>query len=119
MNLYLIEMFGVSLLLTLLIELIMASFLGIGIGKDLLVIILVNVLTNPVVVLLCWLWRLYLPQVNLFWIQIPLEVLVVFAEYRIYKSMAGNGWRCKKPFRFSVAANGASWFTGVILTWIR
>ncbi len=119
MKLYLIEMFGVSLLLTLVIELTIAGLFRISFGKELLVVILVNVLTNPVVVLLCWLWGIYLPQMNRFWIEIPLEVLVVWYEYRIYKSMRESGWCCEKPLRFSLAANGASWIMGVLIAWIR
>lgn len=119
MNLYLLEMFGVSLLLTLIIELIVAGLFRISFGKDILVVILVNVLTNPVVVLLYWLWRVYLPMVNICWIELPMECLVVLGEYWIYKSMAAGGWHCEKPFRFSLAANGASWLTGVLLVLIR
>lgn len=119
MKLYLIEMFGVSLFLTLIIELAVAKVLGIGFGKNQLPIILVNILTNPVVVLCCWLWRLCLPKINDMWLQLPVEGLVVWIEFIIYRSLVKNGWSCKKPFRLSLLANGASWLPGVMFSLIR
>lgn len=119
MNLYLIEMFGVSLLLTLLIELNVAMLFQIPFGKNLLPVVLVNVLTNPVAVLFCWLWRMYLPQIDDFWIQVPLEGIVIAVEFLIYRSFAGSGWKCQKPFVFSAVANGASWLLGVLISVVR
>ena len=119
MHQYLIEMFGISLLLTLLIELIVAGLLGLAWGKKLLPVVLVNVLTNPVVVFLCWVWRIYVPAVNSLWIQLPLEVVVIQVEFSIYKSMARSGWGCKNPWKLSVVANGTSWLMGVLISLLR
>ena len=119
MHQYLIEMFGISLLLTLVIELTVAGFFGIPFGKQKLPVVLVNVLTNPVVVLLCWLWRIYFSQRNVYLLQIPLEGLVVLVEYLIYKSLKRSGWRCKRPFGLALTANGVSWLLGILISWIK
>lgn len=119
MVLYLIEMFGVSLLLTLIIELTVAGWFKIPWGKDMLPVVLVNVLTNPVVVMICWLWRLYISEINIYWIQIPVELIVVGSEFLIYKSLIKSGWECENPFRFSVVANGCSWLFGVFISFVK
>ena len=73
---YFLEMFGISLALTLLLELLIGLCFGYRSGKLLLLVLLVNVLTNPGAVLLHWLG---IPQ-------IPIEIVVVFLETIIYLS---------------------------------
>lgn len=119
MTQYLIEMFGVSLLLTWMIELAVAGLLKVAPWKDWLPVILVNLLTNPAVVFLCWVWRTYVPDLNSLWIQLPLEVLVIWIEFRIFKNMAKSGWNCKSPLKLSVVANGSSWLCGVVMSLLR
>ncbi len=116
---YLIEMFGVSLLLTLVIELAVAGVLKIAFGKDWLPVILVNFLTNPAIVFLCWVWRMHVSGRNRFWIQLPLEGLVILVEYGIYKSMVKSGWNCRCPLKLSVIANAVSWSLGVGISMLR
>lgn len=66
----LIERFGVSLAITIAVELAVAFLSGRGLwkcsggrqlGKKVLLVMLVNVLTNPPAVLVCWIAGLYLP----------------------------------------------------------
>ncbi len=62
MNRYLTEMFGVSLALTIIIELAVMGICGNWIARDrrrALLVVLVNILTNPPAVLLGWLGRLW------------------------------------------------------------
>ncbi len=113
---YLIEMFGVSLLLTLVIELLIAVLFRIPAGKNWLPIVLVNLLTNPVVVFLNWAIGIYWPQLKGMWLQIPLEVAVVLLEFGIYRSFSRAGWKCKSPFGLALVSNGVSWLVGVLFS---
>ena len=79
--------------------------------KDLLLVILVNVLTNPAVVLLYWLSVLY-TDIDGIAVKALLEILAVLAEGWYYKRYAQD---IKKPFLFSFGANAFSFFTGVLI----
>lgn len=111
---YLLEMFGVSLLLTLVLELTVAGAFRIPFGRDWLPVILVNVLTNPVAVWLCFLSKLYLSKGAARWTEYLLEIIIVIVEYLIYRSLAKSGWSCRRPFLLSLMANGVSWLTGIV-----
>ncbi|MBQ1812173.1 MAG: hypothetical protein II009_06055, partial [Erysipelotrichaceae bacterium] len=82
-----LSIFVKPLLLTLLFEAGAALCLGMRNRKDLLLVILVNILTNPPLVLLSNFLMYYLGigRGQLFTYLI-LEVLVVYIEYRIYKA---------------------------------
>ena len=116
MEQYLLEMFSVSLLLTLVIELTVAGCFKIPFGKQWLPVILVNILTNPAVVAVNWLLGLYFPQMKGLGIQLLLECLVVFVEFIIYKDFAGTEWCCKKPFLLAIVSNSISWLFGVLIS---
>lgn len=131
MTSYLIELFFVSLILTIVVELAVAllcsrvrashSFLPAIYGKKrILLVVLVNVLTNPPAVLVCWLFRLYLPGMPEIPVQLVIEVLVVAAEAWIYRSFA-KAPQCEidHPVMLSAAANLCSWLFGVIVMMIR
>jgi hypothetical protein len=79
--------------------------------KDLLLVALVNVLTNPVVVLLYWLAVTFLKW-NKLVIILPLELSAVLAE-GYYYSKYGCGFR--RPYLFSAAANAFSFGAGVLI----
>ena len=77
---------------------------------------LVNVLTNPAAVLICWLGRMYLPL----WLKWPLELavetLVVAVEGYVYFSFREKPlWRIERPLLLSAWANGCSWLLGKII----
>ena len=74
MSRYILEMFGISLGLTLLIELPIGFAMGMREKKHILLMILINVLTNPAAVLLCWLGVA----------QIPVEIAVFVVEAGVY-----------------------------------
>ncbi len=122
------EMFGISLALTIAVESAAAILLERkrfhvpaqgeqrkNMRNIILLVILVNVLTNPPAVLLCWLGRMYLPDVPRMFIQPVVEIAVVAVEACIYRSFAGKPlWRTDSPVRLAVAANVCSWLVGVI-----
>lgn len=108
MGSYLFEMFGISLLLTLAIELPISFLLGIR-QHNLLLILLVNILTNPAAVLLHWLG---FPQ-------IPIEIGVAAMEASIYFWFSKDkNWHIPHPLGLALTANGASWVFGILIQWI-
>ena len=128
---YLTEMFAVSLLLTIVTELAVVHVLlwlperhlkrsrRLKVGMVTMTM-LVNILTNPPAVLLCWLGRMYLPSELHFTVQIGVEAAVVAVEAYVYCCFAGKpGWGIKRPVLFSCAANGCSWLLGMIVMALR
>ena len=109
MRSYLLEMFGISLALTLLLELPVGYCFGYRNRKLLFLVCLVNVLTNPAAVLLHWLG---FPQ-------IPIEIAVVFLEAIIYLWFSRDEkWTIPYPVLFPVVANCSSWSVGLLIQWI-
>ena len=131
MRIYLTEMFAVSLLLTIVIELVVMHILLWLPERHLkrrrrlnprtvLLAILVNILTNPLAVLLCWLGRMYLPSALHFPVQIAVEAIVVATEAYVYSCFAVKPeWGIKRPILLSCAANGCSWLLGMIIMALR
>lgn len=115
MIVYLIRMFGISLALTLAIELAAAYLLGLRTGKSLLPVVLVNVLTNPPAVLCNWLCRLYLPNYHRAAVQLVIEAAVILVEAFVYCRFARNeGRQIKRPVLLAFTANGCSWLLGLL-----
>jgi hypothetical protein len=79
--------------------------------KNILLIILVNILTNPIVVLTYFLTQLYTGW-NVVYVLIIMESAAVITEWFFYKTR-GMGFR--KPFLFSIAANGFSYGVGFLI----
>lgn len=106
MGAYLLEMFSVSLGLTLLIELPLGFLMGLRKGKYLLLMVLVNILTNPAAVFAIWLgvWE-------------PLaEGIVLLTEAGIYSWFSrDSGWHIPHPWRVSLVCNGISWLFGILI----
>ena len=104
----------ISLALTLVLEagffLIVRSIKGQHDKKDLLLAVMVNLLTNPAVVLIYWLAVLH-TNINYVIIIAPLEISAVFIEGYIYKK---RGRYFKHPYIFSIAANAFSFGIGVL-----
>ncbi|MDE7477775.1 MAG: hypothetical protein K2M91_07480 [Lachnospiraceae bacterium] len=120
MIVWLVEMFGISLLLTVIIEIAVSFLMGFCSKKQLLLVVLVNVLTNPPAVLFHWLGSMYLQMISDLWLQIVLEIAVVLTEALIYRSFSKKEqWQMKKPVLMSIAANLCSWIAGIVLSILR
>lgn len=125
---YLIGIFGVSLVLTIAVELAVAlgasrfrfPLFGQPCGKGIWLVVLINLLTNPPAVLLCFLGRMYLPHFPGIWVQLAAEAVVVVVEACIYLSFAKSPcWEIKRPIMLAVMANACSWLLGaVLLLWL-
>ena len=107
----LLSSLGLSLALTLALESGFFLLVGKRGRKDLLLLLLANAFTNPIVVLSFWLAVLYAGW-NAYIILIPLELFAVLAEGRIYKKY-GDGFR--RPYLFSLAANMFSFWAGELV----
>ena len=107
----LITSLALSLALTMAFETVVFLLTGKRDKKDLLLLLLVNMLTNPVVVLIFHIAVLYTDW-NTYIIIIPLELFAVLAEGFCYKKYGRN---FKRPYLFSIAANMVSFFAGVLL----
>ena len=107
-----LSIFVKPLLLTLLFEVGTAWCLDMCNRKDLLLVVLVNILTNPPLVLLSNFLMYYLGigrgQLITYLI---LEVLVVYIEYRIYKACLLFEF---DPFKLSLILNGISILGGLL-----
>ena len=102
---------AISLIMTLLLETGFFFLVGKRNKKDLLLLVMVNVLTNPVVVSIYWLTVLYM-NFNHVLITIPLELFAILTEGFYYKKY---GLDFSRPYLFSVAANAFSFGMGVLL----
>lgn len=104
----------ISLILTLIFELLFAIIVGIKNKKDLILICLVNILTNPFVVLTYCIF-LYFTNVNLILVTCLLELLAIAVEGIIYKFY---GTKIKHPILFSILANVFSYVLGMIINYL-
>ena len=118
MLIYFLKMFGISLGLTLVIELLLALVLGVR-GRGLLLVLLVNILTNPPAVLVAYLAGSRLPAGDRIPFQIVIEGIVILIEGLIYRSFKGNGITFRYPVLLSLILNAVSYGTGLILNALR
>ncbi|MBR0507731.1 MAG: hypothetical protein IJJ86_03900 [Clostridia bacterium] len=98
-----------ALLLTEAIEIPVCLLFGMR-GKELLIVLLANVITNPLVNALLLLGTAVtnLPYAVML---AALEVAAVVAEWLVYRSLT----EAKRPFLISLAANAASFGAGLII----
>lgn len=103
--------FITALVLTEVIEISVAFLLGYRGKKFYAVLILINIITNPL--LNCILMILYYFNINSIIITPVLEVLVIIAEWRFFKYVLG---RNEKSYLFlSVLINLSSYIIGLII----
>ena len=100
--------FAVSLGLTLLLEVPVAYCWGLRSRHDLTVAVLVNVLTNPAVVLLNGL----LSAAPWWAVQLPLEAATIAVEGFCYRHCGEN---IRRPYLLSLCANCISYGAGLVL----
>ena len=101
------------LLLTIIIELIISLLIGIRNKKDILNIIVVNIMTNPIVVLIPLVIRMLTNNLYSMIFLFLLEVITLFIEGIVYK----NNLCYKKInwFLLSLLLNMCSFLFGLIL----
>ena len=109
---YLIFNMAISLALTLVLEVLLALLLGVRERKDLLLLCMVNLLTNPVVVFLYQVIEIY-TYWNSLLVIIPLEVFAIITEGFYFKKY---GLKIKEPYLFAVLINVFSYGIGKLIT---
>ena len=111
MNRELLTALAVSLAATLVFETGFFFLSGKRGRKDLLLVLSVNIITNPAVVLLYWLAVLY-TDLSTTPVKAALEIFAVLVEGYYYKKY---GQHFRRPFLFSLAANAVSFGLGVLI----
>lgn len=105
--------FAFCLFATIAIEVAFSLFVGIRGWRNLMIVGLVQVMTNPAVVLAMMFCRERLYDWPVYAYELPLEAMVVFAEGCVYWKFLREG---KRPFSFSLMANYISYSMGFILS---
>ena len=105
---------ALSLSLTLIFELAAAEVWGIADRRDVITLVCVNIITNPVVVTISYILRRTLSCSVFVW-QLPLEAAVVTVEWLLYRKY---GKSITRPFMFSLSANAFSYGMGLLLPMI-
>ena len=103
---------AISLLLTLIFELSFALFWGLRDGRDFCWVILVNVLTNPIVVFTTYYVRIRRMNVNYGLVTLILETFAVVTEALIYRKKV---WTLDRPWVFSLSINSFSFAVGELI----
>ena len=106
----------ISLTLTLILELAYAGFWGVREKHDLILAILVNVLTNPIVVFVYYFVRFRRLPVNYGLVTLVMEILAVVTEALLYQK---NARTIRRPWLFSLSANAFSYAAGELINSIR
>ncbi|MBQ5333465.1 MAG: hypothetical protein J6K92_09445 [Oscillospiraceae bacterium] len=104
---------GMALLLTILLEGLFGALWGVRGGRNYIIMLLANILTNPLVNVIhsfCA-YELRMGKLPMLFITIFLEMAAVIAEWVVYKSRTD----IKKPFLFSLSANAFSFLCGIFL----
>lgn len=111
MGIDLLNSLGLSLLLTLILEACLAFFFGIKDKKDIVLLVLVNILTNPLVVMSYYLVVHY-SHINRIAVIIFLELMAILTEGYYYKTY---GKTFRRPILFALCANLFSYGVGQLL----
>lgn len=106
----------ISLIGTILLELILSLCLGIRKKQDLLNIILVNILTNPIVVVIPFILNIYYGSVTRHISLAILEILAVFLEGYIYYKVLQD--KKRNPYLLSLYLNLFSYLCGLFINYI-
>lgn len=112
---YFLRMFGISLGLTLALEVPVAYIIGVRSGRGMLIVILVNILTNPLAVLAAYTLRLHYPQAGRFLVELPIEAVVWTAEALIYRGFFEEGKTIPRPVLTAILCNAVSYGFGLLL----
>jgi len=106
---------GISLGLTVFMEVTLAFIVGIRSSRDLILVLLVNVFTNPAAVICYYIFTFY-TQMSILILKILIEIVVILIEGVYYRRYAGS---VKRPFMFSALANILSFGAGLVLNTVQ
>ena len=109
------QMFAVSLGATIILEALVMILMGEQSKKNLLLLLLINILTNPLAVYLAYVGKTFsnLPEIL---IQLPIEVVVVIVEVGIYIWFSKDEkWKIRRPILLGILTNAFSWAIGLMM----
>lgn len=109
--LFMLRILAMSLISTIVYELLFAFACKITQNKELMLVVLVNILTNPCVVFLYYA-SYYYTDLNRILVIAVLEVSAVVVEWLCYKGFSKT---IRHPFLFSLGANAFSYCIGLIV----
>ena len=110
-----LEMFAVSLGATFVLETLVMILIGEHSKKNLLLLVLINILTNPMAVYLSYVGRLLLGLSEIL-IQLPIEIGVILVESGIYTWFSKDeNWKIKRPILLGILTNVFSWSIGLMM----
>lgn len=117
MTIAIIKAMGVALLLTILLEGLFGAIWGVNGGRNYIIMLLANLLTNPLVNVIhsYFAYEMRLDGILMVIITALLEISAVTLEWLVYKSRTD----IKKPFLFSLCANGFSFLCGILINLLR
>lgn len=110
----LLRSLALSLALTLLLELSAAAVFGLRRPKALLLVALVNILTNPIVVLTLNLSLFFTGESPSWLLMAGLEIAAFLTEGFLYRNRLT--WKYRDPFLLSLILNTISFFGGLLLS---
>ena len=102
-----------ALALTVVIEAVFAFVFGVRTKYGQLVVLLANFITNPLLNAVLTVVSFYISPAVYYWFLVPLEIVVVLAEGRIYRTMLHPKIN---PYLLSFILNAASYFGGAAIT---
>ena len=105
-----------NVMLTVIIELVLAVIIGVRNKKDFIIIILVNIFTNPLVNVISFLFNVYLGTLIRNIILLIMEISAVIVEGYIYKK--NLYYKGLNPFVLSIILNITSYGFGVIINYL-
>ena len=108
---------GIALLLTIFLEGLFGAVWGVKGGRNYIIMLLANLLTNPLVnaIHIYFAYELRLDGLAMAIITALLEIAAVTVEWLVYKSRTD----IKKPFLFSLCANCFSFLCGILINLMR
>ena len=98
-----------ALVLTVVIEAVFAFLYGVRTKYGQLIVLLANVITNPLLNAILTVVSFYLSPALYYYFLVPLEIIVVLAEGRIYKEILQPEMN---PYFFSFLLNVCSYVIG-------
>ncbi len=107
----------ISLSLTLIIEIIISFALGIRNKIDIISIVFVNLLTNPLIVFIVNILRSLSNKIVLYIVILILEVLVIIVEGKIFEKVLIS--KRINGIKLSIINNTTSFVLGVIMTFLN
>ena len=113
MSLYLLKIISSSLIFTIILELGLALIFKIKNKDDIIIIVLVNVVTNPIVVVFPYLLGIFYGNTGRYVLLLILEILTVFFEGFIYKKYLK--FKSINPYVLSILLNVTSYFIGIFI----